>query len=126
MWAYLFGESQHVETKSEIKDENKKEDENKKDEIKDENKKDEYLYLLSIDGTKNLIFNTKEKAEQYVFTYAEKYTCMENYYLYLVVDDCFNDIDKDVYKIMKYSNIYLISYDTHVSTLTISKVIKME
>lgn len=128
MLSYIFGES--VENKAENKSENKE------IETKAENKEIdlnnlkiiEYEYLVSIDNDKHLIFNTKEKAEKYLNKYTSNYTDKENYYLYLVLNnDCFDDnFDIDVYKIMKCYNVYLISYDTLISTIKISKIPKMD
>lgn len=126
----MFGEEVKKEEKEEVKKEENKN--NKEDNIEKEIDLSqlsitEYLYLVSIDNNKNVIFDTKEKAMKYVNIYSSKYTNNENCYLYYVVKDCFNTVDEntDIYKIMKSSNIYLISYDTHISTIKIIKTPKL-
>lgn len=139
MWTYIFGETIAIKEENK-KDENKQDKNDENNESSTKNDKDEkeeidlskltiteYLYLVSIDNNKNIIFDNREKAMKYVHSYASKYTCNENYYLYYVLNDCFNNVDEDteVYKIMKSSNMYLISYDTHISTIKVIKTPKM-
>lgn len=82
-----------------------------------------YTYLITIDKVNKCVFDVENDAIQYVLNYSIEYTTQPgNYYLVQVIDD---DVDGDIYHVMKPSNLYIFNYEILISSVRILRIPKM-